>query len=199
METTNQIIIYRSDDGKTRVDVKFTGETVWLSQQQMSDLYLTSRSNVVEHIKHIYEEGELEPDSTCRKFRQVRQEGSREVSREIPYYNLDMIISLGYRIRSVVATHFRKNGRGRSITTTLGIATRPRVADAQASLSSEYFGRCTLVLAHHAREGACNSRSTLTFVVQLHSHCIEKGSKFGAATERCTSRFGSFDTLKNGI
>lgn len=108
MEENNEIIIYQSEDGETRIDVKFTGETVWLSQQQMADLYQSSRSNVVEHIKHIYEDGELDEESTCRNFRQVRQEGSRQVSREIPFYNLDMIISLGYRIRSVIATHFRR-------------------------------------------------------------------------------------------
>lgn len=108
MEDNNQVIIYRSEDGETRIDVKFTGETVWLSQQQMADLYQSSRSNVVEHIKHIYEDGELDEESTCRNFRQVRQEGARQVAREIPYYNLDMIISLGYRIRSVIATHFRR-------------------------------------------------------------------------------------------
>lgn len=108
MDDNNQIIIYQSEDGETRIDVKFTGETVWLSQQQMADLYQSSRSNVVEHIKHIYEDGELDEESTCRNFRQVRQEGSRQVTREIPFYNLDMIISLGYRIRSVIATHFRR-------------------------------------------------------------------------------------------
>lgn len=108
MDDNNQIIIYQSEDGETRIDVKFTGETVWLSQQQMADLYQSSRSNVVEHIKHIYEDGELDEESTCRNFRQVRQEGSRKVTREIPFYNLDMIISLGYRIRSVIATHFRR-------------------------------------------------------------------------------------------
>lgn len=108
MGDTNEIIIYHSDDGKTHVDVKFTGETVWLSQQQMAELYQTSRSNIVEHIQHIYEDGELDSNSTCRNFRQVRQEGNRQVSREIPFYNLDMIISLGYRIRSVIATHFRR-------------------------------------------------------------------------------------------
>ena len=104
----NKIIIYQSEDGETRIEVKFTGETVWLSQQQMADLFQSSRSNVVEHIKHIYEEGELDEESTCRNFRQVRQEGNRQVTREIPFYNLDMIISLGYRIRSVIATHFRR-------------------------------------------------------------------------------------------
>lgn len=104
----NEIIIYQGEDGETRIEVKFTGETVWLSQQQMAELYQSSRSNVVEHIQHIYEDGELDEESTCRKFRQVRQEGSRQVTREIPMYNLDMIISLGYRVRSVIATHFRR-------------------------------------------------------------------------------------------
>ena len=69
----------------------------------MSELFQTSRTNIVEHIKHIYEEGELDEISTCRNFRQVRKEGNREVTRQIPYYNLDMIISLGYRIKSVIA------------------------------------------------------------------------------------------------
>ncbi|MDO4953017.1 MAG: virulence RhuM family protein, partial [Synergistaceae bacterium] len=80
----------------------------WLSQQQMADLFQTSRTNVVEHIKHIYDEQELDENLTCRNFRQVRKEGSREVARDIPYYNLDMIISLGYRVKSVTATKFRK-------------------------------------------------------------------------------------------
>ena len=74
----------------------------------MADLYQTSRTNIVEHIKHIYEEEELDADSTCRKIRQVQQEGNRNVSREIPFYNLDMIISLGYRIKSKIATQFRQ-------------------------------------------------------------------------------------------
>lgn len=103
-----QIIIYQADDGKTNIDVLLKDETVWLTQQQMADLFQTSRTNVVEHIKHIYEEGELEEKSTCRKFRQVREEGNRTVSRIMPFYNLDMIISLGYRIKSLVATQFRR-------------------------------------------------------------------------------------------
>ena len=81
---------------------------IWLTQQPMSELFQTSRTNVVEHIKHIYEEGELDEISTCRNFRQVRKEGNREVTRQIPHYNLDMIISLGYRIKSVIATRFRQ-------------------------------------------------------------------------------------------
>ena len=108
MDEQGNIIIYQSEDGAIRLDVRLEGNTVWLTQQQMADLYGSSRTNVVEHIKHIYEEGELEEETTCRKFRQVRQEGNREVSREIPYYNLDMIISLGYRVRSITATRFRQ-------------------------------------------------------------------------------------------
>lgn len=102
------IIIYQSEDGQTHIEVRMEDETVWLSQQQMAELFQTSRTNVVEHIKHIYEDGELQETATCRKFRQVQTEGTRQVNREIPFYNLDMIISLGYRVRSVIATHFRQ-------------------------------------------------------------------------------------------
>lgn len=104
----NQIIIYQGENGETRIEVKFTGDTVWLSQQQMAELYQTTRPNIVQHIRNIYDDGELEETATCKNFLQVRQEGNRQVSREIPFYNLDMIISLGYRIRSVIATHFRR-------------------------------------------------------------------------------------------
>ena len=105
---TGEIVIYQTENGQTKIDVRFEDETVWLTQQQMAELYQTSRTNIVEHIKHIYEEEELDSDSTCRKFRQVQNEGNRNVSREIPFYNLDMIISLGYRIKSKVATQFRQ-------------------------------------------------------------------------------------------
>ena len=108
MDSNGEIIIYQTDDGLTHIDVKMEDETVWLTQQQMAELYQTSRTNVVEHITHIYEEGELDENSTCRKFRQVRQEGNRQVNREMVYYNLDMIISLGYHIKSSIATNFRR-------------------------------------------------------------------------------------------
>ena len=107
-DNNGDIIIYQSEDGNTKIDVHFVDETVWLTQQQMAELFQSSRTNVVEHIQHIYEEGELDETSTCRKFRQVRTEGNRQVSREIPYYNLDMIISLGYRVKSIIATNFRR-------------------------------------------------------------------------------------------
>jgi len=106
-EEQNNFLIYKTEDGKTDIKVRFENEDVWLSQQQMAELYQTSRTNIVEHIKHIFEEGELTEEATCRKFRQVQTEGSRNVEREIPFYNLDMIISLGYRIKSRIATSFR--------------------------------------------------------------------------------------------
>ena len=108
MDNYGEIIIYQTEDGLTKLDVRMEDETVWLTQQQMAELFQTSRTNVVDHIKNIYEEGELDDNSTCRKFRQVRMEGSRQVTRELPFYNLDMIISLGYRVKSSTATHFRK-------------------------------------------------------------------------------------------
>lgn len=103
-----EIVIYTTDDGNTKIDVNFIDDTVWLSQQQMAELFKTSRSNIVEHIGNIYDEGELNKESTCRDFRQVRKEGNRNVSRKITFYNLDMIISLGYRVKSKIATDFRK-------------------------------------------------------------------------------------------
>ena len=108
MDNYGEILIYQSEDGLTNIEVKIQDETVWLTQQQMVDLFQTSRTNVVEHIEHIYEKFELDENSTCRKFRQVRKEGNREVSREMSYYNLDMIISLGYRVKSRIATNFRR-------------------------------------------------------------------------------------------
>jgi hypothetical protein len=107
-QNQGEIVIYQAEDGLTKVECRFVDETVWLTQQQMAELFHTSRSNIVEHIGHIYEEGELDEVSTCRKFRQVRMEGGRQVSRELPFYNLDMIISLGYRVKSLIATQFRR-------------------------------------------------------------------------------------------
>lgn len=107
MEQQGEIIIYQSADGKNKLDVKLENETVWLSQSQLVDLYQTSKSNISEHIKNIFNEGELTKEATVRKFRTVQNEGNRQVSREVDYYNLDMIISLGYRIKSSIATQFR--------------------------------------------------------------------------------------------
>ena len=103
----SQILLYQTEDGHTRIEVQFKGETVWLTQEQMAVLFGKGRSTITEHISNVYEEGELEQSSTCRKFRQVRQEGSREVEREIDYYNLDVVISVGYRVKSHRGTQFR--------------------------------------------------------------------------------------------
>lgn len=103
----SQFVIYQSEDGKIKLDVRFVDETVWLTQQQLAELFHTSRTNVVEHIAHIYEEGELEVAATSREFRQVRTEGKREVARNMTFYNLDMTLSVGYRVKSAVATRFR--------------------------------------------------------------------------------------------
>ena len=102
-----EIVMYQPDE-TIRLEVRVEDETVWLTQQQIADLFQSSRTNVVEHIMHIYEDEELEENSTCRKFRQVRKEGKRTVSRVVPMYNLDMIISVGYRINSKRGTKFRQ-------------------------------------------------------------------------------------------
>ena len=101
------IVVYVDDNGKPQVDVRFQDETVWLTQAQLVDLYQSSQANVSEHIKNIFDEGELDRVATVRKSRTVRTEGDRQVERELEYYNLDMIISLGYRIKSNIATKFR--------------------------------------------------------------------------------------------
>jgi hypothetical protein len=103
----SEILIYQSPDGKTRIDVRVDGDTVWLSQAEMAELFQVKVPNVNEHIKNIYAEGELSSESTIRNFRMVRQEGTREVSREIENYNLDVIISVGYRVKSHRGTQFR--------------------------------------------------------------------------------------------
>ncbi len=105
---SNNIIIYQSDDGETKIDVKLENETIWLSQQQMAVLYKTTKQNISLHIKNIFDENELDENSTVKEFLTVQNEGSRNVERNVKYYNLDMIISLGYRIKSKIATNFRK-------------------------------------------------------------------------------------------
>lgn len=103
-----EILIYQAAEGDTRLEVRLEDETIWLSQQQMAELFQTGIPNINEHIKNIFAEGELEESSTVRNFRIVRLEGTRQVAREIAFYNLDMIISLGYRVKSLIATHFRR-------------------------------------------------------------------------------------------
>ena len=108
MNKENQIILYQDDNDITRVSVRFADEDLWLTQGQLVEIYKTSKSNVSEHIKHIFEDGELTKETTVRKFRTVQIEGSRKVEREVEHYNLDMVIALGYRVQSQVATRFRR-------------------------------------------------------------------------------------------
>lgn len=103
----NNIIIYQDEDGITKVSVRFVDEDIWLSQNQIAEIYKTTQENISMHIKHIYEDGELERNLTNKKFLLVKSEGNRKVRRNIDHYNLDMIISLGYRVQSQVATRFR--------------------------------------------------------------------------------------------
>lgn len=102
-----QLLIYQTERGQVRIEAHLHNESLWLTQQQIADLFQTSRTNIVEHITNVYAEGELDEGATCRDFRQVRTEGSRQVTRALPHYNLDLILSVGYRVKSAIATRFR--------------------------------------------------------------------------------------------
>jgi len=102
-----QFLVYEAEDGRVKIDVRLEDETVWLTQKLMADLFQVTVPTINEHLKNIYEERELIPDATIRKFRIVQKEGQRNVTRMVDYYNLDMIISVGYRVKSHVATRFR--------------------------------------------------------------------------------------------
>lgn len=103
----SHFLVYQAKDGALKIDVRLENESVWLTQQLMAELFQTTIPNISMHIRNIYEEGELTPEATVKKFLTVRQEGSRKVHRELDYYNLDTIISVGYRVKSHVATQFR--------------------------------------------------------------------------------------------
>lgn len=102
-----QFLVYEAEDGRVKIDVRLEEETVWLTQQLMADLFQTTKQNISQHIQSIYDEGELPPEATVKKYLSVRREGGRDVRRMLDYYNLDMIISVGYRVKSHVATRFR--------------------------------------------------------------------------------------------
>ena len=108
LSNAGKILIYQNEKGDTKVDVYFSEDTIWMTQRTMAELYQTTPQNITAHIKNIYEDGELEPDSTCKDYLQVQIEGSREVQRERKFYNLDMILAVGYRVRSNVGIHFRR-------------------------------------------------------------------------------------------
>jgi len=107
MESNSEIILYQTEDGITKIDVRLENETVWLTQKLMAELFQTNPQNITIHLKNIFEEGELEEISTCKDFLQVQKEGNRLVERNQKFYNLDAIISVGYRVKRHVATKFR--------------------------------------------------------------------------------------------
>ena len=102
-----EIVIYQNQDGQIKLDVRLEDETVWLTQAQLCALFQKSKATISEHIKNVFSEGELIQDSTVRKFRTVQQEGTRNIERDLEYYNLDVIISVGYRVKSPQGTQFR--------------------------------------------------------------------------------------------
>ena len=108
MKEDQKIVIYQTEDGQTQIDVQLEDETVWLTQAQMAELFQTDRTSIVRHINNIYKAEELDRDSTCAKIAQVQIEGKRTVKRDIPYFNLDMIVSVGYRVNSKRGIKFRQ-------------------------------------------------------------------------------------------
>ena len=103
----NKIVIYQTEDGQTQIDVRLENETVWLTQAQMVELFQTTKQNVSLHVSNVFKEGELEQEATVKEYLTVQKEGQRSVSRKVKYYNLDVIISVGYRVKSKRGTDFR--------------------------------------------------------------------------------------------
>lgn len=112
LANTGKILIYQNEKGDTKIDVYFTEDTIWMTQRTMAELYQTTPQNITLHIKNIYDDGELEEKATCKDYLQVQSEGGREVRRERKFYNLDMILAVGYRVRSNVGVHFRRWASG---------------------------------------------------------------------------------------
>lgn len=108
LENTGKLLIYQNEKGDTKIDVYFEGDTIWMSQKALCELYQVAKSSISAHISHIYREGELEKAATVRKFRTVQNEGGRIVERETVHYNLDMILAVGYRVRGNTGNHFRR-------------------------------------------------------------------------------------------
>ena len=108
LQNTGKILIYQNEKGDTKIDVYFEADTIWMTQRSMAELYQVTPQNITLHIKNIYEDGELDEGTTCKNYLQVQMEGGREVKRDTKFYNLDMILAIGYRVRSHVGAHFRR-------------------------------------------------------------------------------------------
>lgn len=108
MNNESNFLMYQTANGDIKIQVRLEGETAWMAQKAMAELFQTSPQNITLHIKNIYEEGELLADATCKNYLQVQNEGEREVKRRIKHYNLEMIITIGYHVRSHCGTQFRQ-------------------------------------------------------------------------------------------
>lgn len=112
LANTGKILIYQNEKGDTKIDVYFEEDTIWMTQRSMAELYQVTPQNITTHIRHIYEDGELEQTATCKSYLQVQIEGTRHIRRDTKFYNLDMILAVGYRVRSNVGMHFRRWASG---------------------------------------------------------------------------------------
>ena len=106
--TPGEFLLYETEDGRTRVECRFAEDNLWLSQAMMAELFQTSPQNITLHLKALYADGEIAPEATCKSYLQVRSEGERQVRRTVKFYNLDAILGVGYRVRSVRGTQFRR-------------------------------------------------------------------------------------------
>ena len=166
MGTNNQIIIYQTDDDQTQIDVHLENETVWLTQAQMAELFQTDRTSIVRHINKIYADDELDRDSTCAKIAQVQKEGQRTVRRSIPYFNLDMIISVGYRVNSKRGVKFRQ-WANRVLKQYLikGYAINERLRHEQISELRQLVQVVSRTLQHREQENTIETQDLLDVVV----------------------------------
>ena len=166
MDNNNQIIIYQTDDDQTQIDVRLENETVWLTQAQMAELFQTDRTSIVRHINKIYADDELDRDSTCAKIAQVQKEGQRTVRRSIPYFNLDMIISVGYRVNSKRGVKFRQ-WANRVLKQYLikGYAINERLHHEQISELRQLVQVVSRTLQHREQENTIETQDLLDVVV----------------------------------
>lgn len=105
--SSSEILLYQTEDKKTQIEVRLEGETLWLNQSQMAELFQTTKQNISLHIRNVFDEGELHPEGTVKEYLTVQSEGGRSVSRKVAHYNLDVVISVGYRVKSLRGTQFR--------------------------------------------------------------------------------------------
>ena len=166
MGTNNQIVVYQTADNQTQINVTLENETVWLTQAQMAELFQTDRTSIVRHINKIYADDELDRDSTCAKIAQVQKEGQRTVRRSIPYFNLDMIISVGYRVNSKRGVKFRQ-WANRVLKQYLikGYAINERLRHEQISELRQLVQVVSRTLQHREQENTIETQDLLDVVV----------------------------------